>query len=446
MSIKAIARSEAPGIAWPGVPPMADSLVFALLQQFEQSQWWPAPVLLEHQLRQLGALVAHAAATTPYYADRLRSFPGLGAEPTLEAFRGLPILTRAQLQANAKALVSRALPKDHGDIDEVRTSGSTGRPVAVKVSTITALFARALNMRFHIWHGREFSRKAAMIVGLRSPSLIRQAEQGVGFPWAFGFHSAAAVQFDIMRPVPEQLDWLVREDPDYLLTYPSNLRALLDVSREIGVRPRRLQEAILMGEVVDPGVPKMCRDEWGVRSSANYSAREIGYIAIQCREASRYHIQSENVFVEILDEEGEPCRPGEVGRVVVTDLHNFAMPLIRYEVSDYAELGGACPCGRGLPVLERVVGRAMGMMVLPSGDRVAAFINVSDGLNEIAPIRQMQFIQKTVTEIDVKLVLAERPVPDAEDRLRVYFAKMLRYPFKFNFIYVDHIPRSPGGK
>ena len=81
-----------------------------------------------------------------------------------------------------------------------------------------------------------------------------------------------------------------------------------------------------------------------------YSCEEAGYIALQCPQAEHYHCQSESVLVEVLDDEGRPCTPGQVGKVVLTALHNFAMPLIRYENQDYAEVGPPCACGRGLPV------------------------------------------------------------------------------------------------
>ena len=77
-----------------------------------------------------------------------------------------------------------------------------------------------------------------------------------------------------------------------------------------------------------------------------YSSQEVGYIALQCPENESYHIQAENVLVEILDDDGLPCEPGEVGRVVVTALHNLATPLLRYDIGDYAEVGSPCSCGR----------------------------------------------------------------------------------------------------
>ena len=78
-------------------------------------------------------------------------------------------------------------------------------------------------------------------------------------------------------------------------------------------------------------------------------------------------MQSEHLRVEVLDEQGQPCREGENGQVVITDLHNFAMPLIRYALHDWAEVGPTCPCGRGLPTLRRVVGRIRNMAISPEG-------------------------------------------------------------------------------
>ena len=95
---------------------------------------------------------------------------------------------------------------------------------------------------------------------------------------------------------------------------------------------------------------------------------------------------AESVLVEILNDDGTPCAPGEIGRVVVTALQNFATPLIRYEVGDYAEASAPCPCGRGLPVIRRIMGRVRNLLVLPDGKKIWPAFG-SRGLTEIAPIR-----------------------------------------------------------
>jgi phenylacetate-CoA ligase len=176
-----------------------------------------------------------------------------------------------------------------------------------------------------------------------------------------------------------------------------------------------------------------------------YSAQEVGIIAVQCPEHPTYHVQSESVLVEILDADGAPCRPGETGRIVVTDLMNFASPLIRYEIGDYAEVGEACPCGRGLPVLNRILGRSRNMLRLPSGDRLWPRYHVSR-LTPIAPIRQVQLVQVSLQEIHVNLVVARPVTADEENALSESIGASLGHRFRLVFNYLDEIPRSPNGK
>ena len=109
-------------------------------------------------------------------------------------------------------------------------------------------------------------------------------------------------------------------------------------------------------------------EAWGVPLSDMYSGREVGYLALQCPQHDHYHVMSEGNFLEVLGDDGRPCQPGETGRVVVTTLHNYVMPLIRYEIGDFAEVGEPCPCGRGLPVLTRILGRQQNMLTLPTGE------------------------------------------------------------------------------
>src|SRR3546814_12850457 len=88
-----------------------------------------------------------------------------------------------------------------------------------------------------------------------------------------------------------------------------------------------------------------------------YSTHEFGYLAFQCPQHDHYHVQAEAALVEVLNEAGKPCRPGEIGQVVTTPLLNFAMPMISYAVGDLAEVGPPCPGGRGLQVRKRILGR-----------------------------------------------------------------------------------------
>ena len=419
--------------------------ILALQYQLDESQWWPAETLLEAQLRQLELLVGHAARSVPFYRERL-GFLG-GAKPgalTPEVFAEIPVLTRRDIQDAGGNLVSRSIPKDHGKARDIRTSGSTGRPIKVKGSGVTALFFEALNLRYHLWHGRNFSGTVACIRNL-SGALAKAAESGVGRPWVPGYRSGPMYFLDITRSVAEQLDWLVEKNPHYLLTFPTNLAALLRLSEESGVKPRKLRQVSTMSEVLDPAVREACDRVWQASISDAYSSEEVGLIAIQCPEHNHYHAQAESLYLEVLDEDGKPCGPGETGRIVLSDLHNFATPLIRYEIGDYAEVGDACSCGRGLPVLNRIVGRVRNMLTLPSGDRFWPSFP-EDKMMPIAPIRQFQIIQHDLQRVEAKLV-PERPLTDGEvAAMRAFLIGCLKHDFTLDIVLVDEIPRPPGGK
>ena len=137
--------------------------------------------------------------------------------------------------------------------------------------------------------------------------------------------------------------------------------------------------------------------------------------------------------------------PGQVGRVVVTPLHNFAMPLLRYAIGDEAEPGAPCACGRGLPVLRRLAGRAFDHLVLRSGEkRRVQFGHYR--LSQVVAIREFQVAQRTLDRIEVRLVVA-RPLTDGEERLvRAVMVAEFGETFRIDLSYHAAIPRTGAGK
>ena len=433
------------GIDWPAIPGRAAATILALQYQLEDSQWWPAETLQAAQLRQLELVLGHALRSVPFYRERLAFLNGAKRGTlTPETVARIPILRRADIQDAGDSLTSRNIPANNGKVQDIRTSGSTGRPITVKGTNVTAMFVATMLLRYHVWHGRRFSGTVCCIRNLTG-NLVEAAKSGKAIPWAPGFHSGRMFPFNITSPIREQLEWLVERDPDYLLTFPSNLAALLRHSEEIGIKPKRLTQVATMSETLDPAVRETCRRVWDASISDAYSSEEVGMIAIQCPENDHYHVQAENLFVEILDEDGMPCRPGEIGRMVLSDLHNLATPLIRYEIGDYAEVGEACSCGRGLPVLNRIAGRVRNMLTLPSGDKFWPSFP-EDKMMPIAPIRQFQVIQHDLERVEAKLVPGRDLSDDEVANLRTFLAGCLRHDFKLDLVFVDEIPRLPGGK
>lgn len=152
----------------------------------------------------------------------------------------------------------------------------------------------------------------------------------------------------------------------------------------------------------------------GVAIEDHYSAQEVGSIAIQCPQSGLYHVVSELVIVEVLNDKGDLCGEGETGQVVLTDLHNLATPMIRYRIGDYAEVGGGCPCGRGLPTLRRILGRERNLVLLPDGRRHWPLLGqMGREFNKVAPARQYQVIQHSRTAVELRVV-TDKPLSAAD--------------------------------
>lgn len=439
-------QSMVAGVVWPPLLSGEGAPLAALTHQLQQTQWLPADDIVVRQHQQLVMLAQHSEIHSVYFRDRMRA-AGMraGQLSTREDLRRLPVMRRRDVQAAGEALFCAQIPRAHAPIAESSTSGSSGEPVVVKRTAVSRLMWLAMTLREHLWQQRDFRGRLAVI---RDDYL--QSEQADwptwGPPASLLFQTGPSHALAVRTGVARQFEWLQSINPNYLLVYPSNLAALLIEFEQHGVRLPRLQQIRTINETLTAGIRESARRVLGADIADTYSSAEVGVIAVQCPDSALYHVMAEGMIVEILNERDEPCAPGEVGRVVVTDLHNFATPLIRYELGDYAETSGPCPCGRGLPALRRIVGRRRNMVRLPDGRSLWPAIG---GLRyrEIAPIRQFQFIQRELETIEVRLVSRVPLSADQERRIGELIRKALDFSFNLQFVYfAEQIPRGPGGK
>lgn len=168
-------------------------------------------------------------------------------------------------------------------------------------------------------------------------------------------------------------------------------------------------------------------------------------MAFQCPEPGTYHV-AEHIVLEVVDPEGRPCTPGQTGRILVTDLLNFATPLVRYEIGDYAEVGEPCPCGRNLAPIRRFLGRERNLVLLPDGNRHWPLVGFHRW-GEVFPVRQFQFIQTDRHSITAKMSADSRPSAEQEERLTAIIQEALGHPFVVRYEWQQEpLPRGPGGK
>lgn len=426
--------SNVPGIHWPAVVGVRDAAVLALLFQMESTQWLSGEALRKQQDRQLSTLLDHARRHCPFYRERLPN--------DLARWHEIPLLTRADLQTQADAIRASVYPRAHGKTFDIATGGSTAEPVTVRRTALTQIFWQAATLRDHLWQRRDPS--ATMAIIRQFPQAVDETKPG---RWGGVLRSGPAWHLPISTDVETQLPWLQKVDPHILLTYPANLDALLTYIHHEGVNLARLREVRTVSGPVNAALRERCKQVLGVPLTDLYSAQEVGVIALQCPDSGLLHEHSEHLLVEVLDEQGQPCREGEVGQVVVTDLHNFAMPLIRYALRDWAEVGPACSCGRGLPTLRRVVGRIRNMAMSPEGKPFWPVLDTKKILNAVPHLRQYQCEQTAENAITARLVCAPAPSPEQLQKFQATLEQMLGHAYRWTWQVSDALlPLSASGK
>ncbi|MBT3700718.1 MAG: phenylacetate--CoA ligase family protein [Alphaproteobacteria bacterium] len=425
--------------------------VLKLLKQFELSQWRTPDEIAGTQFKQLSRLLAHAQSTIPHYAATTAHIVPADAT-ALRAGRWLdiPVLKRATVNRLGNELLSKEIPPAHGSLDPIYTSGTTGLPVRV-VRTRHALdYWSAFTTRDHIWHNRDIDGTLAAIRSSeKNFALYPKGTHHIAWGSKDGvFKTGPSLSLNVSTAIPDMAEWIVRQQPDYILTMPNIIKRLAPWCQENGVTFEGLKEISVIGEMCGDLLRQLSQEAWSVPLHDVYSSREVGYIALQCPINNHYHVQSEGLYLEILDEEDLPCTPGQSGRVVATTLRNFAMPLIRYEIGDHAIMGEPCNCGRGLPVIKSILGREQDVLVLPDGKQSWTLLgspDVRDFMN-MAPIIQYQFAHVADTKIEVRLIVKRPVLPAEEAEIIAWVQKKFAWPFDVVFAYPENLPLTKAGK
>ncbi|MGL4317483.1 MAG: phenylacetate--CoA ligase family protein [Pseudomonas sp.] len=437
--------SEIAGILWPPIQQARQAPLLALLEQLKRVETAPLADIIAGQEQQLQALNAYLCQFSLPHRQRLEA-AGLdpGQPLSLEGLRRLPPMNRRFLQGAGQALYCSQVPQAHLPVGETRTSGSSGEPVVVRRSRINQLFWLANTMREHLWWQRDLSASLAIVRANLPQPIIRRGNWGP--PVSLLQPSGPAHAFSMSLDTASLAQELTRVAPYYLLIYPTALHDLLRHFREHGGGLPSLRQIRSIGETLTDALRNEARAQFDVDIVDSYSSQEMGVIAIQCPSSGLYHLMADNLIVEVLDSQGQACAPGEIGEVVLTDLHNFATPLLRYAIGDHAEVGPPCSCGRTLPTLKRILGRSRNMVRYPDGSRRWPRVGF-DRYRSVAPVQQYQLVQHSTAAIEVRLVV-DRPLQEAEQAaLASIICESLGHPFQLSFNYFpERIPRGTGGK
>jgi phenylacetate-CoA ligase len=390
------------------------------------------------QLRELKNILSAAAATHPFYRRRFQS---CGFEPAgLRSFADLtaiPLLTKDDIRNELTGTLARGYRRE--DVVHKRTGGSTGVPVHVDVDLHAMSLKKAATERHNGWAGLFPGDRLAAVWGDTSAPL----------PWKARLRNALtgrAFYLDTLRFEPARIEAFLAQvrarRPRVLLGHAHSVFRLAEFVRDRTRADISFEGVITTAMTLSETERRLIEQVFRTAVYNRYGCEELSIIASECDAHCGMHLFAEGLYLELLGERADLPR-----RIVITDLANRAMPLIRYEVGDLGmEAQGDCPCGRGLPRLREVAGREADFLFTP--DRVPVFgISILDTfIIHVPGVRQAQIRQDRYDHLE--LLIVRGPEFSAESlallarNVKEIFGERMRHDVR----YVDRIELTPAGK
>lgn len=433
---------------------MARSVVFPLqerlkghstlnmVREMEKEQWLDAAELRQIQERRLRRLLARAFTTVPYYKEiHVRS--GLQAadfQTTADLVR-LPLLNKEIIRSRLEDLKSA---RARG-IQQFSTGGSTGSPLTFYLGPTRVSSDVAARWRAEGWWGvgvgdREYAFWGSPLE-LTKQDRIRDLRDKI-------LRTRLMSAFEMSPSTMDSyLNEMQRTGCTRIFGYPSSIALLCEHARRQGrdLTGLGVRAVFVTAEYLWDHWRQTIAETFGCPVANGYGARDSGFIAHEC-PAGGMHITADRVIVEIVGDDGTPLGPGHLGEIVVTHLDTTEMPFIRYRTGDIAALSSkSCPCGRTLPLLDRIEGRKTDFIVTPDG-RVLHGLSLIYILRQLNGVEQFRITQKSLHEFEIELVTSPEFNRESESVIRSEFDRRLRAQVDVRIRYSPVIAASNSGK
>ncbi len=418
-------------VTWPLWSRRDDPRLPAFVRELERRQLDSPNVIASRQAVMLRRIIRHATATVPYYR-------ALGASEHDQ----FPILSKQIVRERSPELLSDEYRA--ASLSEKKTSGSTGVPLRIGIAACGLAWKRATTLRSDEWSGWTRGQPIAKAWG--NPEYRQFGVKG----WLRNRFYERAIHLDTLKmddaAITSFTKRLMRQRPGLIYGHAHSVYLLAQHLRDRNVAPLRPNGIITTAMILHDFQRKLIEDVFRCPVTNRYGCEEVSLIACECAAHCGLHVNTESVFVEILAN-GQPALPGQPGRVVITDLTNFAMPLIRYEVGDVASWAvGECACGMSTPRLAAIEGREADYVFTSTGHMISG-ISLTENFATLVPgIAQLQIVQEEVEFFRFRIVRGRDYSAASDARI----AQLVRERFggntKFVCEFVQSIPQEASGK
>jgi phenylacetate-CoA ligase len=415
-----------------------------VLEHLGKTQFWSYEKIREYQFNKLRKLLDHAYAHVPYYQ---RLFKSTGVTPTdirnFDDFKAFPVLTKEIILDNINSLIATNLSKE--ELMPNATGGSTGEPLHFYKDRQYDIWADAARIRG--WYqiaGCEMGDNCALLWG----DMKEVKEDFSAVERLYRFCKFGEIPLNAFNLSEERkltfLKWCQMLKPKVLRGYVTAINDLAVFLDENNLSFPKLKGVILCAETVDGKTQAYIEKIFKAPSYNTYGGRELSLIGMECSQKNGLHEISENNYVEFeeINLEGYE-NPGEL---VITNLNNYGMPFIRYKIGDIGIPSSidSCKCGRGLPLIKKVIGRTTEIFIFSDGTRIAGemFIHLIKDLS----LKEYQFIQVSDSRIILRVKKSDNVNEDLRKRIIETYRKYLPENVALDFQEVDGFEKTATGK
>lgn len=414
------------------------------LKKLNETQWYSGRQLRQQQFEKLKLLVSHAYVNVPYYKeifDKSKLAPS--DIKSFEDFQKLPFLTKSDIRNNEDKLLAQNY-KDK-KVFNTATGGSSGTPLRLKLDHDNYEWRQAAVKRVYGWTGYADGEKTVFIWGgsIGKENGIRKVKHDID-EW-LKRHKIYNTFYLNKENIPDYLRKISMYRPKFIVGYTTplyNFARYITENGKLGWKPVSI---IAAAEKLYPYQRKMIETAFGCPVFETYGCREVTSIAGECEFRDGMHINMENIYLEIV----KGCvaaEPGELGEIVVTDLTNYCMPLIRYKNEDIGSLSAkTCGCGRGLCLLEKVEGRVLDTIQTTDGRMVPGefFPHL---MKEFEEVEKFQIYQENLDNLRIDIIKRKDFSADSLGLMKSEISKVMGERIGIDLRFVDNIPLSRSGK
>lgn len=408
------------------------------LYELRRTQWYKKADLERIQLKRLKNLLEHAYNNVGFYHTLLND---AGIKPadirTIDDISRLPIISKKDVKKNfPHNMLAREV--DLKKCTKHKTSGSTGERMTFLFDQKSKAFNRAVSLYPFLECGLGLRDKMAEIT-YRNPTQREDWFNQLGF--------MTRKRIPLYLPLKEQINALQECNPDAIYGFPSCILVIAKALSRNDAKKVHPKLIFSHGETLDNSTRSFINRTFEVEMYDTYGCAEAPRLAWECNEHIGQHICVTSAIIEFVNmKTGEHVAPGELGEIVITNLYNYIMPLIRYKLGDIGiPMAETCPCGRSLPLIKSIEGRTDDFIVKPSGEIVSPRV-LGTILWKQPKIGKYKLVQEKFDEFTMELVKEEGFTEETINIIKTEFEEIIGCPINLKIKIVDDIPAEKSDK